>query len=176
MFKKPKVAVIVVCCLLIAIAGFTGCASKKAVEPVKTDQNANKDKPAPKPQVKQPERKVVEQKAELKASDLQTVYFDFDESSIKSDMRNALNRNARLLNENKSTRVRLEGHCDERGTNEYNMALGERRANSVKQFLTDYGISSSRITIISYGEERAASSGHNESAWGKNRRCEFTIR
>ena len=86
-----------------------------------------------------------------------------------------MNRNARLLNDNKTVKIRLEGNCDERGTNEYNMALGDRRANSVRQFLMDYGISDSRITTISFGEERPIDPGHNEDAWAKNRRCDFKI-
>jgi len=90
-------------------------------------------------------------------------------------MRGLLNKNASLLNEHKNVRILLEGHCDERGTNEYNQALGQRRAKSIEQYLTDYGISSSRISTISYGEERPVAAGHNETAWAKNRRCEFKI-
>ena len=164
------------CSLLIAFAGFSGCASKKkVVETKKPVVEEKKERPAPKPIVKQEERKVEEKVKRINESAFNTVYFDFDKSDIRSDQRSDLNRNARLLNDNKNVRIRLEGHCDERGTNEYNQALGERRANAIKQFLTDYGISSSRITTISYGEERPASSGHNESAWSKNRRCEFRI-
>ena len=74
-----------------------------------------------------------------------------------------------------TVRIRIEGHCDERGTEEYNMALGQRRADSVERYLTDYGISSSRITTVSYGEMRLVDSEHNEAAWSKNRRGEIII-
>ena len=83
--------------------------------------------------------------------------------------------NALLMSKYQTVRIQLAGHCDERGTDEYNMALGQRRADSVKEYLTDYGISGSRISTISYGEMRQADSGHNEAAWALNRRCEIII-
>lgn len=176
MFKKPKVAVILSCSFLIALASFSGCASKKKVEEAKKPVVEKKEeRKAPEPIVKNEDKQITEDVAKVPESAFNTVYFDFDKSDIRSDQRSNLNRNARLLNDNKNVIIRLEGHCDERGTNEYNQALGERRANAIRQFLTDYGITSSRITTISYGEERPASSGHNESAWSKNRRCEFSI-
>ncbi|MFC1486011.1 peptidoglycan-associated lipoprotein Pal [Candidatus Latescibacterota bacterium] len=104
-----------------------------------------------------------------------TIQFDFDRSDIRADQRSAIERNARLLSQYSTVRIRLEGHCDERGTEEYNMALGQRRADSVMQYLTSYGISGSRITSISYGEMRPAATGQNEAAWSQNRRCEIAI-
>jgi peptidoglycan-associated lipoprotein len=177
MYKKGNIAGILALSLLVALANFSGCASKKKVveQPKPEVTKPPEPKPAPAPVVKEPERKPVEQVTKLQESAFQTVYFDFDKSDIRPDMRGIATADAELLNRNQNVRVLLEGHCDERGTNEYNMALGERRANSVKQFLTDYGISSSRITTISYGEERPAVLGHNEAAWAKNRRCEFKI-
>ena len=179
MHKKLKVTLIITCSILLALAFMNGCASKKKVveEPPKQEvKKPEEPKPAPKPQVKQVPTKQVEEKvAELSESALETIYFDFDKSDIRADQRDRMNRNARLLNDNKTVKIRLEGNCDERGTNEYNMALGDRRANSVRQFLMDYGISDSRITTISYGEERPIDAGHNEDAWAKNRRCEFKI-
>ena len=105
--------------------------------------------------------------------DLETVYFDFDEYSIRSDMRDILERNAECLKNRPDYRVVIEGHCDERGTEEYNLALGENRARAVRDFLRDLGVDPSRMEIISYGEARPAVPGHNESAWSRNRRCEF---
>lgn len=99
-------------------------------------------------------------------------YFDFDKALLKAESRNALLEHALVLQSN-SRSIRLEGHADERGTREYNMALGERRALAVKEFLVFQGISANRIEVISYGEERPASYGSNEGAWEMNRRVEL---
>ena len=99
-------------------------------------------------------------------------YFDFDKALLKPESRAALLEHAAALSSNPRS-VRLEGHADERGTREYNMALGERRANAVKEFLVLQGVSGGLIEVISYGEERAASFGSNDSAWGLNRRVEL---
>ena len=80
-----------------------------------------------------------------------------------------------FLNQNSSVRSQIEGHCDERGTNEYNLALGERRANAAKQYLTTAGVSAGRLSTISYGEERPLDPGRNEAAWARNRRAHFVI-
>lgn len=99
-------------------------------------------------------------------------YFDFDQSVLKPESRAALTAHAAQL-KNNSVSVRLEGHSDERGTREYNMALGERRANAVADFLVLQGVSRSRIETISYGEERPARMGDSESSWAMNRRVEL---
>jgi len=102
------------------------------------------------------------------------VYFDFDRSVIRKDMVQRMVGNADYLKSNNLV-VRVEGNCDERGTNEYNMALGERRAESAKKYLINLGIPASRITTISYGEERPLNMGHDELAWSENRRDDFSI-
>ncbi|TNC79410.1 MAG: peptidoglycan-associated lipoprotein Pal [Oleiphilus sp.] len=99
-----------------------------------------------------------------------TFYFDFDESSIKPESRAPLAAHATFLASNPSVKVVLEGHCDERGTKGYNIALGESRAKSVASFLKVNGVSEAQMEIISYGEERPAELGQNEAAWSKNRR------
>ena len=99
-------------------------------------------------------------------------YFDYDKALLKPESRVALLEHAASLNSSPRS-VRLEGLADERGTREYNMALGERRANAVKEFLVLQGVSGGLIEVISYGEERAASFGSNDSAWGLNRRVEL---
>ncbi len=106
---------------------------------------------------------------------LNTVYFDYDRSSIRADQRSTVAENAGLLESSADATVIVEGHCDERGTNEYNMALGQRRADSVKRYLMNYGIDPPRLTTVSYGEERPVNYGHDEDAWGKNRRAEFVV-
>lgn len=113
--------------------------------------------------------------AGLGSSELTTVYFAYDSYSLTSEARNALKNNADWLKQNASARVQIEGHCDERGTNEYNMALGDRRANAVRNYLSRMGVESSRMDVISYGEERPSDSGHDEGAWSRNRRAVFVV-
>jgi len=103
------------------------------------------------------------------------VYFDFDSAVLTPMAQEVVKQKAAWLKDNAAAAVTLEGNCDERGTNEYNLALGERRAESVRAFLVDLGIAPSRLTTISYGEERPADPGHNEEAWAKNRRVQFTL-
>ncbi len=103
------------------------------------------------------------------------VHFDFDKSDIRPDAEEVLQRKVTVLREYPGIELRLEGHCDERGSNEYNLALGQRRAEAVKRYLVSYGLSAGRFTTISYGEERPLDRGHNEQAWALNRRAEFTL-
>jgi len=98
------------------------------------------------------------------------VFFDFDKYNLKPQSREALQRQAVWLKKFPSVTVTVEGHCDERGTREYNLALGERRANSVKNYLVALGVNPNRIKTISYGKERPAVTGSNEAAWSQNRR------
>ncbi len=101
------------------------------------------------------------------------VYFDFDRSEIRPEYVDTLRAHAEYLVNTPSARVVIEGHCDERGSREYNIALGERRANSVKRFLEAEGVSPAQLDTVSYGEERPVDPGHNEEAWAKNRRAEL---
>lgn len=101
------------------------------------------------------------------------IYFDFDRSDLRSEAREVLNQKAEVLRQYPDIRVRIEGHCDERGTVEYNLALGERRAEAARSYLIDLGIDPDRLTTVSYGEERPAVEGQNEAAWSQNRRDEF---
>lgn len=103
-------------------------------------------------------------------------YFDYDQAIVKRAGHTELNKHAQVLAEDRYLRVRLEGHADERGTREYNLALGERRANAVRAYLVAQGASRTQIEVISYGEEKPASSGHDESAWAQNRRVEIVYR
>ncbi|MBN2466678.1 MAG: peptidoglycan-associated lipoprotein Pal [Deltaproteobacteria bacterium] len=152
------------------------CPKKKAVEselPTTTVAQA--------PEVKEatpPAPTVAEEPLETlakKAGALEIIYFDFDKSTIKPQAKEKLDRTAKWLTENPTVNVQVEGNCDERGTNEYNLALGDRRAASAKKYLANLGIAPARITTISYGEEKPADPGHDESAWALNRRDEFKI-
>ncbi|MCJ7542275.1 MAG: peptidoglycan-associated lipoprotein Pal [Desulfobacterales bacterium] len=102
------------------------------------------------------------------------IYFEFDSSTLTTEAQLILKKKAEWLQNNPEAMSTIEGHCDDRGTSEYNIALGDRRATSAKTFLVDLGISASRLTTISYGEERPVDLEKNEDAWAKNRRCRFT--
>lgn len=107
--------------------------------------------------------------------DLQPIYFDFDKYDLRPGDREILSLNVVVLKENTTVKIRIEGNCDERGTVEYNLALGERRAAAARDYLINLGIDPDRISIISYGKERPKYPGHNEEAWSKNRRDDFVI-
>ncbi len=106
---------------------------------------------------------------------LDDVYFDFDKSDLREDTRETLLRHGEVLKANPEIRVLIEGHCDERGTEEYNLALGERRAERVREYMVSLGISSARMRTISYGELRPKALGHDEGAWAQNRRAVFKL-
>ena len=159
--------------LLVVVPGFmftVACQKRVAVQ---------------QPEVVEEEVVVVEEKEEVvvvppptKLDDMvmkEDIYFDFDKSNLKPAAQESLLQKADWLRENSDITVTIEGHCDERGTNEYNLALGDRRAESVKAFLVNLGISASRLTTISYGEERSVCFDGNEECWAKNRRGHFTL-
>ncbi len=105
----------------------------------------------------------------------QTVYFDYDMSEIRPDAERVLQQKVAILRNSPQVRMQIEGHADERGSNEYNLALGNRRAQAVVDFFVNFGLDANRFSIISYGEERPAAMGHDEAAWSQNRRAEFNI-
>jgi len=136
----------------------------------------------PEPVAEEKEEVVVVEKKEepvvYKVPDVvmqEDIYFDFDKSTLTPAAQDNLLRKAEWLRENPDATVTIEGHCDERGTNEYNLALGDRRAESAKAFLVDLGIDPMRLTTISYGEERPVDPRHTEEAWAKNRRDHFVV-
>lgn len=106
---------------------------------------------------------------------LRMIHFDFDEYFIREDAKPVLESNAAWLNKFKTAQILIEGHCDERGTEEYNLALGEKRAKSTFDYLVSLGISPSRLKTISYGKSQPLDMGHTEASWDKNRRAQFTI-
>lgn len=171
---------------------------QKSAEPAQTQAPQTEEKAAAKEEapVSSKEEKVMEQpikeeavaKAEKEAAvkdevsemaekqaRLLAVYFDFDRFAVRDDMRPVLEKNAVWLKKNPAVKIQIQGHCDERGTNEYNIALGERRAQGIKKYLVDSGVPEAGISTISYGEEKPADPGHTEEAWAKNRRGEFVI-
>ena len=112
-------------------------------------------------------------RAEIVVPGLGDVFFDFDKSELRSDAVAQLKSNANWIQAQAARKVVIEGHCDERGTNEYNLALGERRANSTKDYIVNLGVEPARLKTVSYGEEKPFAEGHNEEAWAQNRRAHF---
>ncbi len=147
---------------LLLVLG-TSCTDdkKKAAEPV-----------AASPGSETPAAPSGDSSAELKTA---PIYFGFDDYTLSPEAQSTLTAMAEALKANKSAVIQIEGHCDERGTVEYNLALGERRAQSVKNFLSQLGVEGARLSTISYGEEKPVVQGHTEDAWAKNRRAEFVV-
>jgi peptidoglycan-associated lipoprotein len=141
---------------------------KELEEAKKAEEKVVEEKPAFDEQAAYRERMTAQVEAE-------SIYFDFDRSFIRPEYRPVLEKKAKFLKEFPEYSLRIEGNCDERGTNEYNLALGDRRADSAKNYLISSGISAERIDTISYGEERPLAVGHNEESWAQNRRDDFVL-
>jgi peptidoglycan-associated lipoprotein len=109
------------------------------------------------------------------AGGLKTVYFGFDSSTLEGDTKEAIKSNADFLKQMATVDIQVEGHCDERGGRQYNLALGERRAKAVRDYLVALGVPAKRISVVSYGSERPAAEGSDESSWAKNRRANFVV-
>jgi peptidoglycan-associated lipoprotein len=155
-----------------------GCHKKEAPPPPPPPPPVVEKKPEP-PKVdstaiwaRQRAEKVAKAKSAIEAK---RIHFDFDKSDIKPEFRPVLMEIADMMKEFSEISIRIEGHCDERGTEAYNLALGERRGNSARQFLIDSGVSGGRIDTKSWGEVRPVATGHNEEAWSQNRRDEFIV-
>jgi peptidoglycan-associated lipoprotein len=159
--------------LAVSMVGFTGCSKKQTQPAPKTTVQKPPAQTAPAPAPRQQTRAQEQRQAVPTDLTFRTVYFDYDQSDIRTDQRSNIQSNAELMQRNGTVKILVEGHCDERGTDEYNIALGQRRADAAKQFLVEFGIDGSRINTVSYGESRPVDAGHSESAWAKNRRAEF---
>ena len=156
-------------------------AEREAKEAKERESAKIKEEEAKKEREKELEKSLVAKKTPgiegevFESSLLKDIYFDFDKYDIRPGDAEILKENATLLTKYPNIKIQVEGHCDERGTVEYNLALGERRANSAKKYLISLGIASDRISAISYGKERPLDPGHNEEAWAKNRRAHPVI-
>jgi len=175
MAMRPVLSNVTLVALILTFL-FVGCAKEEPPPPTAEAQPrpVAPPPPPPAPVPTPPPGPSISQQA-FQEFQNQDIYFDFDKYDLRTDARTTLDRKASFLNQNSSIRVQVEGHCDERGTNEYNMALGERRANAAKQYLTTAGISAGRLSTISYGEERPLDPGHTEAAWARNRRAHFVV-
>lgn len=171
---RPRVAVAVLVALL-AIAA-SGCAKKPVATPPVPPAPSQTPTPTPPPTPPAPAPAPEPTTSPVSAGDLKVVYFAYDSFTLDDGARAALDANTKLLRDNPTLGVSVDGHADERGTVEYNQALGQKRAEAVQQYLIDAGIPVARFHVISYGKERPADEGHDESAWARNRRVEFTPR
>jgi len=161
---------------LALIVGAAGCA-RKAVQAPPTPPPAPPIEAPPTPPPTPPvEQQPTPAPPEVTNADLKPAFFDFDSYALRDDARKALDTDAQLLRDHSNLSITIEGHCDERGTAEYNQALGERRAQAARDYLVAAGVDASRIQIISYGKERPFDSGHDEQSWAQNRRAHVVLR
>jgi len=147
--------------IAVALAGGVGCSSKKKAdeEGVSTDADMN----------------AMGDSDTGQAMGMETVNFPYDSYVLTDSAKKKLNANGAILKDKSSLKIQVEGHCDERGGIQYNLALGEKRAEAARKYLVDQGVEGDRITTISFGKERPLDKGHSEGAWSKNRRANFVI-
>ncbi|HEX9022850.1 MAG TPA: peptidoglycan-associated lipoprotein Pal [Geobacteraceae bacterium] len=186
--RKGMMGLFVILCCGALLVG--GCAKKEVVKGEEAPAAAA-PKPAETPAEQAPakapvkEEKVQEQavkeaapakeEAPAPQAELTTILFDFDSYVLTASARETLTKNAEAMQKDKSIKVRVEGNCDERGSDEYNLALGEKRAKAAMNYLVSLGIPGDRLSIISYGKEKPVDPGHDEAAWAKNRRDDFVV-
>ncbi|MBI5836143.1 MAG: peptidoglycan-associated lipoprotein Pal [Candidatus Eisenbacteria bacterium] len=173
--RRPVWMLIVAAALVLSQLAVTGCSRKSVesegpttdvVKPPATDTNPPETtKPTDGPESSQDETGFT----------YKDVYFAYDDATLSEEARGVLSRTGAHMSKN-DVRVEVQGNCDERGSVEYNLALGERRANSVKEYLVSYGVGGNRLTTVSFGKEKPVDQGHDESAWAKNRRAHFVVR
>lgn len=175
--------------VLAAILGLTafGCAERKAVMPTPQPQEMQQPQIKAPDESKKAQEKITEQQiAKVESKDVPSqfqeisgmfkdIYFDYDQYDIREDAKQTLKAVADHLRKNTAQKVLVEGHCDERGTSEYNLGLGDKRSKAAKDFLVSLGVPSSRVDTISYGKEKPLCSEHTEECWAKNRRGHFVI-
>ncbi|HTK68189.1 MAG TPA: peptidoglycan-associated lipoprotein Pal [Candidatus Eisenbacteria bacterium] len=173
MRRMPRIATLALAALLFGMLAGLGCSSRKQVTTADTTPPPpppTETTTPPPPPSEPPSETTAETNT---ATGLEDAFFDYDAADIRNDAKDALTNNGKYLSSHGSSNIVIEGHCDERGSVEYNLALGERRARAAKDFLVSYGVPATRLTTISYGKERPFDAGHDESAWAKNRRAHF---
>jgi peptidoglycan-associated lipoprotein len=167
--------------VLAAAALLAACGKKPAPEqPAPEPAPAPVEAPPPPPPAANDDAERLKREAEARAKALRDeladlIHFDFDKADIRASDQGILDRKAAILGANSTVRLRIAGHCDERGSDEYNLALGNRRAASAKRYLTGKGVDDGRLEVVSYGKERPLDPGHSEDSWAKNRRDEFEV-
>jgi peptidoglycan-associated lipoprotein len=187
--KEDGMKRIIVCLLIISSMLLIGCAQRKVGQQLQPgdQQQQPSDAAKDKKGALKPEERITEQQiAKIDTKDeparykeekglFEDVYFDFDRYDIRPEAKPVLNNISSWLLKNPDAKLSVEGHCDERGTNEYNLALGDRRAKSARDFLIALGVASKRIEIVSYGEEKPQCTEQTEECWAKNRRAHFVV-
>lgn len=186
--RKSMVGIFVVLCCGALFA--SGCAKKEIVKGEEAPAAAAappvekpaappvKEEVAPQPVTEAPavkEEPAQTAKVEEQQAALEKIFFDFDSFVLTAPSRENLTKNAQYLTKNSSVKVQIQGNCDERGSDEYNIALGEKRAKAAKNYLVTLGVPADRLSVISYGKEKPVDPGHDEAAWAKNRRDDFVI-
>ncbi len=172
---KSYLKLVAVCVMMGSVLVVSGCSQKKVAKTEETPAFAGRADSAG----ESLDAKPMESKSAFSILEGRTtgpmlpVYFDYDKDAIRADQKSRMETDATYLKANPNAAVAIEGNCDERGTNEYNMALGDRRANSAKKHLAKMGVNVSNLSTISYGEEKALNFGHDELAWSQNRRVDF---
>jgi peptidoglycan-associated lipoprotein len=178
---KKIVILAFVCCLVFMFTANCKPKAKTAPPPPPVKEQPKVEKVEEAPPVKQPEmteEEILMSKSleEINlAAPLKMIHFDYDRYFIRDDAKPVLDANSAFLNRFPNVKILIEGHCDERGTEEYNLALGEKRAKSTFDYLVSLGVSQQRLRVISYGKSQPLDNGHNEMAWQKNRRAQFLI-
>jgi len=167
--ERRCIALVVTAAAFALVLGSAGCQQAAPSKP-DTEETGDAGREF------QPDMGEVETVETVELTELKTVFFDYNMSAIRSDQRTSLQADAAAIEERDDRGVvTLQGNCDERGSEEYNLALGERRAASVKKYLVDLGVPSSRLRTVSFGEAKPAVAGHDESAWKWNRRVDFAV-
>jgi peptidoglycan-associated lipoprotein len=152
---------------LLLLFGCETCGKKPPEPPPVVEKPVVEPAPAPKPPAPEPVAQM--------ARNFERVFFDFDSAVLTDDSKSALSDNVKIMQDYPDVKLEVQGHADERGTTDYNLALGQKRADAVMQYLLASGISTSRVKTVSYGEERPLDGQHTERAWSQNRRAEFII-
>ncbi|MGZ3636013.1 MAG: peptidoglycan-associated lipoprotein Pal [Syntrophales bacterium] len=187
--KKQKILMtlflVAIICVFVLPAGCAKKATMKEAPAMEKEAVVEKQAPAQAPPAKAPEEPKVDEaamgaaaaaaQADKEASEFADINFAFDRFDLRPEARKILDIHAKWLSAHPEFVVRIEGNCDERGTAEYNLALGQRRAASAMKYLVDLGVGQNRLSTISYGEERPLDPGHDEEAWAKNRRDHFSV-
>jgi len=165
--------------LILTSVVLWGCPKKSEVAASPEDQKEHVASPATPAVAEAGSTEAANEAAKERAmaaeGNLQPIYFDFNNFSVRDDARSVMKKNAEWLKSNPKVKIKIEGNCDERGTAEYNQALGQRRSVSAKKYLTDMGVASNRISLLSFGKEKPACAESSESCWQKNRRDDFVV-
>ncbi len=176
--RPSSILTLLAAATLVAACGKKPAPEQPAPQPTPSAQEAPPPPPPPPARNDDAERRAREAAAaaaKVRSDLADMIHFDFDRADVRTSDQGILDRKAAILGANGGVRLRIAGHCDERGSDEYNLALGNRRAAAAKRYLAGKGVDEGRLDVVSYGKERPLDQGHSEDAWAKNRRDEFEI-